>query len=324
MIPVPPQLLTFIHEGNRFLIAGHREPDGDCVGSQLALASALGRLGKETVLCSAGPFRRTEILPWKDRFAAQVPDSLRAGARVIITDCGALERTGDLRPFLEGLPLAVIDHHAVSPEDPGSGAVLFLDPGAPAAAVMVLSLIEALGLSPSPEEAEAIFFGLCTDTGFFRHLDSRGAGAFRHAAALVEAGADPKRTYHAMYGGKSLGARQLAGIVLARAESHYGGRLIVSWENYGETREYGAGGRDSDAVYQLLMSVGGVEAVAVIRQESPEKCAIGLRSRDRVDVGQVARHFGGGGHKNAAGASVPGTIPEILSQTIDAFKEELL
>jgi phosphoesterase RecJ-like protein len=320
-VPVPPQLLTFIREGSRFLIAGHKEPDGDCVGSQLALASALGRLGKQCILCSAGPFKRTEILPWKDRFTARVSGAEREGARVIIVDCGSPERTGDLAPVLEGLPLAVIDHHPSVTEEFPVGAVSFLDSGAPSVTVMVFALIGALGLEPSREEAEALFFGLCTDTGFFRHIGEGGAETFRHAAALVAAGANPKQTYQAIHGGKSLGSRTLMGIVLSRAKPYYQGKLVVTWEEYEETQAYGAEGRDSDSIYQLLMGVAGVEAVVVVRQETPEKCAIGLRSRDRFDVARIARRFGGGGHKNAAGASMPGSIPELLPNIIDAFKE---
>jgi phosphoesterase RecJ-like protein len=328
-VPVPLRLLDFIKNGRTFLIAGHKEPDGDCVGSQLALALALGRLGKKCIPCSAGPFKRTEILKWKDRFASRVSDAEREGARVIIVDCGSSERCGDLAPFLEGLPLAVIDHHASfegeadSPSEFEKGAVLFLDVKAPSVTLMVFSLIEALGLSPTPEEAGLLFFGLCTDTGFFRHIGPGGEETFNRAAALAAAGANPKETYHAIHSGKSLGSRNLMGIVLARAKSYYSGKLVLSWEEYEETRQYGGEGRDSDAVYQMLMSVGGVEAVAVLRQETPDLCALGLRSRDDLDVAQIARLFGGGGHKNAAGAGIPGKIGDILPGIINSFKELL-
>ncbi|MDR0451854.1 MAG: bifunctional oligoribonuclease/PAP phosphatase NrnA [Treponema sp.] len=319
--PVPRLLLDFIHQGAKFLLAGHKDPDGDCAGSQLALASALERLGKKAVLCSAGPFRRPELSPYAGRFASRISGEDREGARVIIVDCSDLERTGDIGPQIEGLPRAVIDHHITNSSEGGS--VLFLDVRAPATALMVFALIEALGLPPSKEEAEYLFLGLCTDTGFFRHLDHTGAGAFRCAARMTELGASPKHTFRAISGGKSFESRKLLGLVLARAEAFYDGKLVVSSENYEEARGLGARGRDSDTLYQLIMAVRGVEAVAIIRQEEPDRCSLGFRSRDRVNVAEIARQFGGGGHKNASGATLSGTVAELRPRVIAAFSAQL-
>jgi phosphoesterase RecJ-like protein len=319
-VPPPGLLLDFIRQGAKFLLAGHKDPDGDCVGSQLALASALKRLGKEVILCSAGPFKRPELSPYADRFTAQISDADREDAWVIIADCSDLERTGDLEPRLKGLPLAVIDHHATTALD--SGTVVFLDTKAPAATLMVFALIEALGLPLLKEEAEYLFLGLCTDTGFFRHLDQTGAGAFRRAAEMVELGANPKLTFNVINGGKSLESRKLMGLVLGRAKAYYNGKLVVSSEKYGETQELGAQGRDSDTLYQLLLAVKGVEAIAIIRQEKPDSCSLGLRSRDWVNVAEIARQFGGGGHKNASGAMVNGVIAALEPRVIDAFKAQ--
>ncbi|MDR0709924.1 MAG: DHH family phosphoesterase, partial [Spirochaetaceae bacterium] len=191
-VPVPSLLLDFIREGDKFLLAGHKEPDGDCIGSQLALASVLRRMGKEAVLCSAGPFKRPELFPYADRFTAEINETDRSGARVIIADCSGPDRTGDLEPCLRGLPLAVIDHHVTG--GPWDGAVVFLDVKAPSTTFMVFALIEALGLEPTKEEAEYLFFGLCTDTGFFRHLDHTGSETFRRAARMVDLGVSPRLT----------------------------------------------------------------------------------------------------------------------------------
>lgn len=215
-IQVPPSLLAFIREGSKFLLAGHKEPDGDCVGSQLALASVLRRMGKEAIPCSAGPFKRTEIKAYDPLFIAEPGDRERKGARVIILDCDCRERTGDLAPFIEGLPTAVIDHHATGDRSvPCSNTVaLYLNPDAPSTTFLVFELIKALGLSPTVEEAELLLFGLATDTGFFRHVDQEGAETFRCAAALTSAGASPKKVFQAINGGKSLDSRILMGKVL--------------------------------------------------------------------------------------------------------------
>ncbi|MDR1374332.1 MAG: bifunctional oligoribonuclease/PAP phosphatase NrnA [Treponema sp.] len=316
---VPAAFIDFIRGGGKFLVAGHKEPDGDCVGSQLALCSFLGRLGKEAVPCSPGPFKRTEIQPYKERFTSQPSGAERAGARVILADCSAKDRTGDLEPYLEGLPLGIIDHHVSASFD---GEAVYLDPGAPSVTSMVLELIEAFDMKPLREEAQLLLFGLCTDTGFFRHVDAGGAATFAQASRMIAAGASPKAAFQAINGGKNLNSRILMGIVLSRAQPCFDGRLILSFEEYEDTQRYGLDSRDSDMLYQLLQSVTGVEAVAVIRQETPENCTVGLRSRDRVNVSEIAARLGGGGHKNAAGLSIPGHIAEIRSRLLEEFKKQ--
>ena len=319
-IPVPQALLDFIREGTRFIVAGHKEPDGDCVGSQLALTSALSRMGKTAIPCSAGPFKRPEIVSFEKDFIQILPDDLKHGTRVLIMDCSSPERTGSLAPFLEGIPTATIDHHATGHP---YGDVFFLDPFAPSVTFMTLAVIEALGLEPTRHEAELLFFGLCTDTGFFRHVDDQGGAVFEYAARMVHAGASPKAAFQAINGGKSLDSRILLGLILARSTAYFEGKLIVSYELLEDTERYGLQGRDSDNLYQLLQSVVGVEAVVIIRQETPDNCTVGLRSREGVDVSAIAAQFGGGGHKQASGFSFPGTIEPIRQQLLRAFNEVL-
>jgi len=320
LIPVPQELIDFIRGGERFLVAGHKEPDGDCVGSQLALASALRRLGKSAVPCSAGPFKRPEIKAYEPIFTASPSEEDRRNARAIIMDCSNAARTGDLEPFLAGAPVAVIDHHASSER---FGDVSFVDDKAPSVTFMTLALIEALGIEPTKEEAELLLFGLCTDTGFFRHVDSPSWETFEYAARMMRAGASPKRTFFAMNGGKSFESRILMGLILSRIESHFGGKLVLSYENLEDTERFGLQGRDSDALYQLLQSIGGVEAVVLIRQETPDNCTVGFRSRESVDVSAIASRFGGGGHKQAAGLSAKGTIAGLREGILAAFAEVL-
>jgi phosphoesterase RecJ-like protein len=173
----------------------------------------------------------------------------------------------------------------------------------------------------SKEEASLLFFGLCTDTGFFRHIDSRGAETFEYASRMIKAGANPKEAFHRMYGGKSLASRHLLGFLLSRAQTFFDGKLALTAEEYDEAQRFGLEGRDSDALYQLLQAIDGVEAIAVIRQESLDTCTVGLRSRDRIDVAEIAKRFGGGGHKNAAGLSVVGTIETVRPKILAAFEE---
>ncbi|MDR0511581.1 MAG: bifunctional oligoribonuclease/PAP phosphatase NrnA [Treponema sp.] len=315
---VPSELLDFIRCGSSFIVAGHKEPDGDCVGSQLALTSVLRRMGKQAIACSPGPFKRLEIKPFEHLFSKPPPGV--QDTRVIIADCSTANRLGDLQPLLEGLPTMVIDHHENACEPLLYDG--YLDGEAFSTTYLVHRVIYALGLSPNKEEAEMLFLGLCTDTGFFRHVEGNSGGAevFETAADLVRCGADPKAAFAAMYGGKSLRSRKLIGQILLNAESLFEGRLIISCEGQAETKTYGAESRDSDTLYQLLQSVDGVQAIVIIRQESQENCTVGFRSRDWVDVGSIAESFGGGGHKNAAGLYIQGTIAELKQEIIRAFE----
>jgi len=109
---VPEELVNFIKTGSKFIVAGHKEPDGDCVGSQLALRSVLLRMGKEAIVCSAGPFKRVELKEYSGQFVTIPPETNKTDTKVIIIDCSGKERTGDINEILGGFPCAVIDHHA--------------------------------------------------------------------------------------------------------------------------------------------------------------------------------------------------------------------
>ena len=314
MLPVPQDLIDFIRKGANFAVVGHEEPDGDCIGSQLAMCSLLRRMGKTAVPSTAGPFRRTEIKPFKNFFLPFPAE--RNGLRVIVMDCSVRERVGDLP--IDGLPSVAVDHHASG--NPW-GDIVYLDTSAPSVTFMTEKIFHALGVQPTVEEAEWLFFGLCTDTGFFRHLDENGSEAFNTASRLAAAGVSPKKVFGMINGGKPLNSRLLLGTVLSKTKSFYGGRLLVSGETLEESERFCLESRDSDMIYQLLQSVEGVEAIVLVRQENNEECSIGFRSRDSIDVAAIAKNFGGGGHKNASGAKVRGSIAELEEKIVAAFGE---
>lgn len=318
--PVPQTLIDFFHAHTSFIVVGHQEPDGDCVGSQLALCSLLRRMGKKALPCSAGPFKRPEIKKYEALFIQNPDEDQLKDSALIVVDASDLERTGSLAERVQHLPSALIDHHASSNR---FAHVVFLDPKAPSVTYMILSVFQKLGMDLKKEEAELLFFGLCTDTGFFRHVDDKGSTVFEYASRMIEAGANPKQTFLAMNGGKSLESRKLMGIVLGRTEAFFKGKLLLSYETLEETQKYGLEGRDSDMLYQLLQSVAGTEAIVVIRQETEEFCTVGLRSLDTVDVSAIAAQFGGGGHKQASGLRYQGNIEEIRTKIIAAFGEVL-
>jgi|TergutMp193P3_1026864.scaffolds.fasta_scaffold11701_3 phosphoesterase RecJ-like protein len=322
ILEVPEELVQFIKTGSKFIIAGHKEPDGDCVGSQLALRSVLMRMGKPAVVCSAGPFKRTELRNYAGQFVSFPSEEEKSGAKVIIIDCSGKERTGSLQSSLEEFPCAVIDHHAAvthpasTPQEP-----VYVDANAPSCTLLIDKLITALGLEINEEEASFLLFGLCTDTGFFRHLTEKNAAVFEAAAKMTRHGASPKKVFNILNGGKSLNSRILAGRILARTESHFDGKLLISCETMEEFNTFGFESRDSDSLNQMLQSIDGVEAIVIIRQECVDNCTVSLRSIDKINVSQVAASFGGGGHKNAAGLTMKGDISYVKQKILESFSE---
>lgn len=319
VLKMPDNVKKFIDSFSEFIITGHKEPDGDCIGSMFAMESFLReKLNKKTVLLSAGPFKRTEIKKYESQTVSTIPEwcsPKKTG--LIIVDCTNRERTGDIADFLKDYRTMIIDHHA---SNDSNEEAMFVNPSSPAAVLLIQQIIEEMGYTPAAEQAKLLFFGLATDSGFFRHLDASSAPVFEAAARLVFYGANPKEAFNAMNGGKSANSRILISRILSRLHFYYDNQLAVSYETIEDTEKYGLEGRDSDMLYQLIQSIEGVEAIVIIRQETETNCTVGFRSRDKVDVRLIAESFGGGGHKQAAGLSVEGTIKELEPEIVKRFE----
>ncbi|MBR1640541.1 MAG: bifunctional oligoribonuclease/PAP phosphatase NrnA [Treponema sp.] len=314
------ELKNFIEGHSFFFISGHKEPDGDAVASCLGIAAILEKFGKPYQLLSAGPFKRNEILPYKDLFSDSMEfmdDSERRKAGLIIVDCSELIRLGEIDGDLKGLDTFVIDHHKTSGLEENMKG--YIDADSPACTYLIQQFYEGL-LGPLPKEtAEILFLGFCTDTGFFRFLTADSAPVFEAVSRLVSYGADPRETYRKITSGKPYSTRKLLGLLLTKAETYLDGRLVVTYESLEDTKKYGGEGRDSDALYQNLLAVKGVEAVVFLRQDTPTTCTGGFRSQDRIDVSLVAAKFGGGGHKNASGMSCNGRVETLIPQIVKEF-----
>ena len=310
------EAVRFIRAHDSFLVLGHKEPDGDCVASQLALAALLRALGKKAALHSAGPFDRPEISELGAQFTSVVPAEDRSTKAVVIVDCSTPDRTGSLGAVVNGLPTLVIDHHSAGEK---FGDARMVDPTAPSSTMLVLALFEAFGRTPDAETARLLLFGLCTDTGFFRHLGPGSEETFRSVARLVELGTSTADVYMAVYGGRELSSRKLLAEMLARAENHFDGRLILTWQTIADRQRLDAHQRGEDELYRLLQTIKGSVVVALIKEEGEGVFSVGLRSAPDVDVGKVAAGFGGGGHRQASGFDIQGTLESVKDAVIAAL-----
>lgn len=312
--------IEFLRSHQRFLVLGHKEPDGDCVASQIAVASIISALGKKVSVHSVGPFDRPEIESFAGRFSPVIPEEALRGSAVVIVDCSTLDRTGSLGEKVAGLPTLVIDHHSAGEV---FGTARYVDDSAPSTTFLAFALFEELGIPMDAETADLLLFGFCTDTGFFRHLGTGSPEAFRTLARIAECGTSPAAVYMMIYGRRDLSGRKLLGDLLLRVEAHDEGRLLLTWQNIADRQRHHATQRGEDELYRLLQTVRGCVVVAFIKEEKDGLYSVGLRSNRTVDVGVVAANFGGGGHRQAAGFDIKGTLESVKETVVAALSGKM-
>ncbi len=315
------RVVDFINEYDFFLVLGHVSPDGDCIGSQLALSSVLKRMGKQAIPCSRGPFSKPEIKLNQADLAYDVPFDVLDGQLVgiLIVDCASLSRTG--YPHLP-YPAMAIDHHANVESDAVPRVV---DSTSPACSLLILQLMQTLGFAPTKDEAHWLLLGFCSDTGFFRHLKKNAGDALRDSALLVDAGASPAVIFSLMEGRYRLQDRQYLGNLLQSAQVVSDGKILLVTED-ADRLEWltQKPSRDVDTLYRLLLSVEGVDTVIVLREDDNGNTVAGLRSMGEINVGLLAQNFGGGGHDKAAGFVTPKKLADIKPLILVAAQQQLL
>jgi bifunctional oligoribonuclease and PAP phosphatase NrnA len=309
----PEDLLKKIRLGNRFLLTSHINPDGDAIGSALGLARLLRSMGKGAVVWNRDPIPTIyRPLPGSDRVhtgeepPAGFPDRFDA---IVVLECPSPDRTG-LEEHLSARPVINIDHHLGNQL---YGSVNWVDSAAPAVGEMIYRLSQGLKLTLDPETASCLYLTLVTDTGGFRFSNATPA-AFEAAAALVREGAHPEQVSQWLYESQPLGVVRLLGEMLRSLEIHEGGRVATGRLTRAMFETAGANPGDSEGLIDSIRSIAGVDAVALIREKEDGAHKVSLRSRGEVDVEKIARHYGGGGHRNAAGFSLEGDGEEIRRQ----------
>src|SRR5579859_5166875 len=298
--------VDLVKRHQRFLVTTHIRPDPDGLGSQLGLAEALRKLGKEVrlVIASTWPPRYNFLDPEPKRIKRFAADDLRDVEVAIVVDTGTMNQLGDFGPFLKSFTgkKVVIDHHPTQDE---LGAVRFVDTSAEASGRLVYEAIGALGVTVTSAMANVLFAAVATDTGWFRHANT-SAKTFALAGNLQQAGANPTELYNLIYEKSTLPRKKLMGLVLERLQVIAAGRGVVHSEirrtDYAAT---GAIPQDTEDLVNLLRGIGELE---VLFMEQPEGGIKASFRSDRADVGKVAESFGGGGHRLASGAILQGTL----------------
>ena len=303
-----------IRANDRFLVVTHENPDGDALGSMLAMALALRALRKDVVMYLSG----NAPTPAEYRFLdlgdvrRELPDDLEE--RVLLAvDCANDRRIGEENTGVDRAKLVVnVDHHHDNSE---FGDVNLIVADASSTSEIVRDILRELDIALTPEIAAALYVGLVTDTGRFQYTNTTPK-ALRLAAELVEAGADVHGIFRHVYETVQFSKLKLLARALERAQLFEGGRLVVSYLLKDDFGDVGAEEPYSEGIIDSLRAVEGSEMVALIREpprnEGPAR-RISLRSsHDEVDVSAVARKMGGGGHRQAAGFSSDKPIGEIV------------
>jgi bifunctional oligoribonuclease and PAP phosphatase NrnA len=308
-----------LREKSRFLIACHENPEGDAIGSELALALALRRMGKTATVLNADPVPGNLVfLPGADTIVYQEDGS---GYEVaIVVDCGSPERTGRVHAELAKCPILVnIDHHRTND---ARGDLRLIDPDAAATGILIYRLLRAVGGDIDRDIALNIYVAVLTDTGSFRYSNA-SPESFAVAGEMVAKGVDPQEVAERVYETQSLERLRLLGRVLDSLEIAGGGQIAAITTRSRDMRDFNATKDHLEGFINHPRSIVGVEVAVAFREEGPEEIRVSFRSKGRVDVATVAGRFGGGGHRNAAGCIVPGPLPEAKRRVFRALEEAL-
>ena len=303
-----------IRSNDRFVVAAHENPDGDALGSMLAIALGLKGLGKDVVMYLSGNAPTPGEYSFLDlsELHRELPADL-AERVLIAVDCANEQRIGPESTPVDVAKLVVnVDHHH---DNSSFGGVNLIVADASSTAEIVRDVLGELGVPLTPEIAAALYVGLVTDTGRFQYTNTTPK-SLRLAAELVEAGADVHGIFRHVYETVQFAKLKLLARALERAQLFEGGRLVVSYLLKDDFGDVGAEEPYSEGIIDYLRAVEGSEMVALIREpprnEGPAR-RISLRSsHDEVDVSAIARASGGGGHRQAAGFSSERSIGEII------------
>ena len=306
-----------IRDARSLALACHVGPDGDALGSMLALHHLCRAQGRPSVASWSEPFvvaPHYEYLPGLD--VVTKPLDFPAEPDVMVTfDCGSLDRLGDLAPAARAArELVVLDHHRSNDR---YGTINVVDPDAAATAVLVREVARRLDWPLTRDAAICLYTGLVTDTGRFQYSNTTPA-VFGLAEELSQFDLPIADMTRQLFEESRFDYLQLVAACLGRAELDRGLRFVATWITEDDLRRYGVAIEETEGLIDLVRRAAEAEVSCVLK-ETPEGIRVSLRAISTADVGAVATHFGGGGHRFAAGFTSPGSVWQVL----EAIKREL-
>lgn len=320
MSEVESHVANVIRTHKRFLIVSHMNPDGDALGSSLGLAFLLESLGKDVFVYNQGPVpAQYGFLPGVERIQQAISSDTSFDVTFVL-DCSTAERVGDafLR-FEKRGQVVVVDHH---PPRGALDAIRLIRTEAAATAELIYDIVEHLGAPLTPDASTALYAGLMTDTGSFRFSNTT-PHALQVASRLLAAGADHRLLIERVYESFPVERFRLLAMALKTLHFSHGGRVALVWVTRPMFQEAEANEEMTDGFVDIPRSIRGVEVAVLIREKEGCEHRVNLRSRGRVDVGEVAARFGGGGHPNAAGCTLKGPAQDVEGTLLKVLEEAL-
>jgi bifunctional oligoribonuclease and PAP phosphatase NrnA len=310
-----------LREHRHFAVLSHVRPDGDALGSQLAMALSLLELGKEVrVWNEDGMLEKYSFLPRAELLSK--PPSVAEDVEVAIAlDTAIQNRLGTALAAVRSAKIWInIDHHL---SNPGYGNVVYVDPAAPATAEIIFRLIRSQGLPFNREIAENLYAAISTDTGSFQYPKT-SARTFEIAAELLRAGLDIGRLNRQLYESYPRRRLELLRELLRTMHFEYGGRVASFSLSLETASQLGVLPEDNEGLIDHLRAIRGVIVAIFFEELADGKVRVSMRSKsDAVDVCAICQKFGGGGHALAAGARVRGTLSEVEKKVLEEVSEAL-
>jgi bifunctional oligoribonuclease and PAP phosphatase NrnA len=314
---VLPPICEAIRRGQRFLLSSHARPDGDSIGSQLAMAYALESLGKDVRIVNADPAPdHYREFPGVERIEIARKTDAEADV-LIVMECSDLTRTGV--EGLDGRFTINIDHHAGNRM---YGTLNWFDESAAACGEMVFDLIRALTVPLDLEIATHIYLAILTDTGSFHHSNITPR-TFDICRQTVEAGVNPAAMARRVFDSNSFGKLKLIGALLDSMELTDNGQLAVLYMDDAMLTATGCTHNDTEGIINLPLTAREIHAVVFFKVSASGDVRVSMRSKYDVDVRVVANEYGGGGHKNAAGFTVTGSLSVVKPKIIDRLSRAI-
>ncbi len=311
------EIASRIHGAQSFALCGHVSPDGDCLGSQLALASALRALGKEVVCLLAKTDFVDPSLSFMEGFAELAPAAeFQGDVDVFIAlDVPTRERLADAASVLDRARASItIDHHEV---DTVMTDYTYTVPSSASTSMLVWELIGKLGIERTSAMATCTYAGLMTDTGRFQYQNA-DATCFAKAAEMVAAGAQPHEISRAVYQNRTTASVLIEGVAIDHMLLLEDGLVAMSWLTAQDFEACGANKADAEPIIDILRSIRGIKVACMLREQDGQVRG-SLRAKDDADVASVAREFGGGGHRAAAGF----TLEMGIDEAVETMKSRL-
>ena len=303
-----------LKEKKSFLVVSHKDPDGDAIGSSLAMYNVLKELGKIVFIENpTTPPRLYSFLENYDKI--QIVGNDKDVEVVIALDAADLGRCGIEKSYAENKIFINIDHHETNTK---FGDINLINPAASAVGCILWEIFTKNSIKISKNTADCLYTSILTDTGSFRYL-STTPKTFRIAAYLLEKGVNPWFISYNIYESRELSTLKLLGLTLNTLEVFHNNKLSIVYISQDMFKKTHTKAESSEGFVNFARGVRGAEVAVLIREDVPDKCKVSMRSKDKVDVSSIAISFGGGGHKNAAGFEIEGSIPNVKEKIINAF-----